>query len=47
MLTLSKVVFFTPGEGAADGYEGYLTNRTITGLFGQAIQGAVVMLERQ
>lgn len=43
----SPVVFFTPGEGAADGYEGYLTNRTITGLFGQAIQGAVVMLEHR
>ncbi|OMP83342.1 putative serine protease K12H4.7 [Diplodia seriata] len=43
----SPVVFFTPGEGAADGYEGYLTNRTITGLFAQAIQGAVVMLEHR
>lgn len=42
-----QVVFFTPGEGAADGYTGYLTNRTITGLFAQAIQGAVVILERK
>lgn len=37
---------FTPGEISADGYEGYLTNKTITGLFAQAIQGAVVMVER-
>ncbi|OJD29219.1 serine peptidase [Diplodia corticola] len=43
----SPVVFFTPGEGAADGYEGYLTNRTITGMFAQAIQGAGVMLEHR
>ncbi|GME32856.1 putative serine protein [Neofusicoccum parvum] len=43
----SPVVFFTPGEGAADGYTGYLTNRTITGLFAQAIQGAAVILEHR
>ncbi|KAB5536262.1 putative serine peptidase [Coniochaeta sp. 2T2.1] len=43
----SPVVFFTPGEVAAEGYTGYLTNRTITGLFAQAIQGAVVMMEHR
>lgn len=43
----APVVFFTPGEEAAAEYTGYLTNRTITGLFGQAIGGAVVMLEHR
>lgn len=43
----SPVVFMTPGEVAADGYTGYLTNRTLTGLFAQAIGGAVVMMEHR
>jgi len=43
----SPVVFFTPGEAAADQYTGYLTNRTITGIFAQAIGGAGVMLEHR
>jgi hypothetical protein len=43
----SPVVFFTPGEIAAEGYTGYLTNRTITGQFAQAIGGAVVMMEHR
>lgn len=43
----SPVVFFTPGEVAAEGYTGYLTNRTITGQFAQAIGGAVVMMEHR
>lgn len=43
----APVVFFTPGEIAAAGYTGYLTNKTITGLFAQAIGGAVVMLEHR
>ena len=38
---------FTPGEVAAAGYSGYLTNRTITGAYAQAIGGAVIMLERK
>lgn len=42
----TKVVMFTPGEIAAAGYTGYLTNRTITGAYAQAIGGAVIMLER-
>jgi hypothetical protein len=41
------VVLFTPGEEAADQYTGYLTNRTITGLYAQEVKGAVVMLERK
>lgn len=40
------MVLFTPGEEAADGYTGYLSNKTITGLYAQEINGAVVMLER-
>ncbi|EFX01073.1 serine-type peptidase [Grosmannia clavigera kw1407] len=43
----SPVVFFTPGEEPATNYTGYLTNRTITGQFAQAIGGAVVMLEHR
>lgn len=41
-----QVVLFTPGEEAADGYLGYLYNETISGLFGQEINGAVLLLER-
>ena len=43
----SPVVLFTPGEIAAAGYQGYLTNATITGAFAQAIKGAVVMVEHR
>lgn len=43
----SPVVLFTPGEVAADDYTGYLGNKTITGIFGQAIGGAVVLLEHR
>ncbi|MCJ1245001.1 hypothetical protein MMC30_002202 [Trapelia coarctata] len=43
----SPIVLFTPGEIAAALYTGYLTNRTITGLFAEAIGGAVVMLEHR
>ncbi|KAI3393116.1 hypothetical protein diail_4715 [Diaporthe ilicicola] len=43
----SPVVFFTPGEIAAAGYTGYLTNRTLTGLLAQEIGGAVVLLEHR
>jgi hypothetical protein len=42
-----QIVMFTPGEVAAAGYSGYLTNRTITGAYAQAIGGAVIMLERE
>ncbi|KAJ5174589.1 uncharacterized protein N7482_000466 [Penicillium canariense] len=43
----APVVLFTPGEVAADQYTGYLTNRTITGLYAQEIKGAVVMIEHR
>ncbi|OJJ42845.1 hypothetical protein ASPZODRAFT_75976 [Penicilliopsis zonata CBS 506.65] len=41
------VVLFTPGEISASGYEGYLTNETITGLFAQEINGAVILIEHR
>jgi hypothetical protein len=43
----SPIVLFTPGETAADRYTGYLTNKTITGLFAEAIGGAVVIVEHR
>lgn len=43
----SPVVFFTPGEVAAAGYTGYLTNRTLTGTLAQEIGGAAVLLEHR
>jgi hypothetical protein len=39
-------VLFTPGESAAADYTGYLTNRTLTGLFAKENDGAVILLER-
>lgn len=42
----SPVVIFTPGEISAEYYTGFLTNRTITGLYAQAIGAAVIVLER-
>lgn len=43
----APVVFFTPGEVVASEYTGYLTNTSITGLFAEAIGGAVVLLEHR
>ncbi|TQS33641.1 hypothetical protein Golomagni_06006, partial [Golovinomyces magnicellulatus] len=43
----SPMVLFAPGENAADGYQGYTTNRTITGAFAQAIGGGAVMFEHR
>lgn len=43
----SPIVLMTPGEVAAEAYTGYLSNRTLTGLFAQAIGGAVIILERE
>ncbi|KUJ21682.1 uncharacterized protein LY89DRAFT_729195 [Mollisia scopiformis] len=43
----SPVVLFTPGEEDASGYTGYMDNITITGHFGQAIDGAVIVLEHR
>ena len=43
----SPVILFTPGEIAAEGYEGYLTNRTLTGAIAQNVSGAVIMIEHR
>jgi hypothetical protein len=40
-------VLFTPGESAADGYGGYLTNKTLTGRLAKELKGAVLMIERK
>lgn len=45
-MLMSQVVLFTPGEQAAAPFTGYLTNRTVTGLFAQSIGGAVIVIER-
>lgn len=39
-------MLFTPGEEAAAEYTGYLTNKTLTGLFAKENDGAVILLER-
>ncbi|KAK1982254.1 serine carboxypeptidase S28 [Colletotrichum cereale] len=43
----SPIVLFTPGEVAAEGYTGYLTDRAITGAIAKAVGGAVVMVEHR
>lgn len=43
----SPIVFFTPGEIAAAGYTGYLTNRTLTGTLAQEIGAAAVIMEHR
>ncbi|KAK0721033.1 serine carboxypeptidase S28 [Lasiosphaeris hirsuta] len=43
----SPVVLFTPGEVAANGYTGFLTNRTLAGLFAQEIGGATIVIEHR
>ncbi|TDL23893.1 hypothetical protein BD410DRAFT_720031 [Rickenella mellea] len=41
------IIFFTPGEVAADGYQGYLTNLTINGLIAQQQNGSTIVLEHR
>jgi hypothetical protein len=43
----SPVILFTPGEAAAAPYSGYLTNRTLMGVFAEAIGAAVIVLEHR
>lgn len=43
----SPVILFTPGEIAATGYTGYLTDATITGLIAKEVGGAVVLVEHR
>lgn len=37
----SPIIFFTPGEVAADRYGGYLTNVTLTGRLAQEMKGII------
>ncbi|KAL1741263.1 serine carboxypeptidase S28-domain-containing protein [Schizophyllum fasciatum] len=41
------IVLSTPGEANADGYDGYLTNRTINGLIAQQQNGSTIVLEHR
>ncbi|KAK3326755.1 serine carboxypeptidase S28 [Apodospora peruviana] len=43
----SPVLLFTPGETRADTYTGYLTNKTIMGLYAQAIGAAIILFEHR
>lgn len=43
----SPVILMTPGESAAEGYDSYLENTTITGHFAEAINAAVVVVEHR
>lgn len=43
----SPVLLFTPGEVSAEGYDGYLTNRTLPGLFANATGAAGILLEHR
>jgi hypothetical protein len=41
------IVISTPGEGNAEGYQGYLTNRTVNGLIANSNHGAAVVIEHR
>jgi len=41
------VVLFNPGEQAADGFTGYLKNKSLTGVIARELKGAVLLLERK
>ncbi|KZP20128.1 peptidase S28 [Athelia psychrophila] len=41
------IILMTPGEGDADGYEGYLTNVTINGQIAQQQNGATIVVEHR
>ncbi|KNZ77238.1 Putative serine protease K12H4.7 [Termitomyces sp. J132] len=41
------IILMTPGESNADGYYGYLTNRTINGLIAQQQNASTVVLEHR
>ncbi|KAK3326997.1 serine carboxypeptidase S28 [Cercophora scortea] len=43
----SPVLLFTPGEVDAEDYTGYITNRTLMGLYAQAMGGAMILLEHR
>ncbi|KAI0293156.1 serine carboxypeptidase S28-domain-containing protein [Multifurca ochricompacta] len=41
------IILMTPGESNADGFTGYLTNRTVNGQIAQQEKGAAIMLEHR
>ncbi|KAH9839143.1 peptidase S28 [Rhodofomes roseus] len=41
------IILLTPGEGNADGYTGYLTNRTVNGMVAQELNGATIVIEHR
>ncbi|KAG1817240.1 serine carboxypeptidase S28-domain-containing protein [Suillus subaureus] len=41
------IILMTPGEGDADGYEGYTTNVTINGRIAQQQNGAAIVIEHR
>ncbi|KEY70524.1 hypothetical protein S7711_02687 [Stachybotrys chartarum IBT 7711] len=43
----SPVILMTPGEIAAEGYTGYLTDRAMTGVYANAVGGAVLLVEHR
>ncbi|KAI9166362.1 putative extracellular serine carboxypeptidase [Paramyrothecium foliicola] len=43
----SPIILMTPGEIAADNYGGYLTDRSMTGVYAKNLGGAVVMVEHR
>lgn len=43
----SPVIVFQPGEQAADGFQGYLSNLTISGMYAQEVGGAGIVIEHR
>ncbi|KAF8258283.1 peptidase S28 [Lactarius quietus] len=41
------IILYTPGEENAEGYTGYLTNKTINGQIAQRQQGATIVIEHR
>ncbi|KAF8806322.1 hypothetical protein BYT27DRAFT_6649057 [Phlegmacium glaucopus] len=41
------IILQTPGETNADGYSGYLTNKTVPGLIAQQQNGSIIILEHR
>lgn len=41
------IILTTPGEGNADGYDGYLTNLTINGMIAQQHNGSTIVIEHR
>ncbi|KAI0297228.1 serine carboxypeptidase S28-domain-containing protein [Multifurca ochricompacta] len=46
-MTGGPIILMTPGESNADGFTGYLTNRTVNGQIAQQEKGAAIVLEHR